>query len=443
MIQLDQRYQTITGFGASGAWWAQDVGGWEDEKRNLIIQRLFDKEEGIGLNIYRYNIGAGDGQNIEDPWRRAETFEVQPGIYDWSRDANAMWVLKAATAAGVDHVVVFANSPPARMTISGLVTGEKEGRTNISPEMYQPFARYLIDITRHLQEEGIPVTEISPINEPQWPWNHENKQEGSHYDLDDVVGLTGVLVAEIAASGLDANISVMESAQWDGSQVYIQRLLQDETIRAVIDHISLHSYWSTPQHKARVAQYMSEHYPDIPLVMSEWTEMREGRDVGMESALVLANTVHDDLTIGNVIAWHYWIAVSKYNYRDGLIYVRPSTRDVTETKRLWALGNYSRYIQPGSVRVGLALEGVDNEQVKASAWLDEANGQLVLVVINNRETAVALALPPVAGITTVSLYETSAARDLTEQYSGAPISAYSFPAQSITTIVLRKLQDKQ
>ena len=78
----------------------------------------------------------------------------------------------------------------------------------------------------------------------------------------------------------------------------------------------------------------------------------------MESALVMANVIHDDLTIANVTSWQYWIAVSKYQYRDGLIYVNPLGQDVLQTKRLWALGNYSRFIRPGFVR--LETQGGDD-----------------------------------------------------------------------------------
>ncbi|MGB2862316.1 MAG: glycoside hydrolase, partial [Sedimentisphaerales bacterium] len=55
--------QEIDGFGASGAWWAQIIGGWEESKRQEIVELLFGKK-GIGLSIYRYNVGAGSGEEI-------------------------------------------------------------------------------------------------------------------------------------------------------------------------------------------------------------------------------------------------------------------------------------------------------------------------------------------------------------------------------------------
>ena len=59
-INEKRKYQTVEGFGASGAWWAQIVGNWTHEDpvsgkpvRDRISELLFSKTEGIGLNIYR------------------------------------------------------------------------------------------------------------------------------------------------------------------------------------------------------------------------------------------------------------------------------------------------------------------------------------------------------------------------------------------------------
>jgi O-glycosyl hydrolase len=51
--------QTIIGFGASGAWWPDDVVGFSPANRALVARLLFDRSAGLGLSIYRYNIGGG------------------------------------------------------------------------------------------------------------------------------------------------------------------------------------------------------------------------------------------------------------------------------------------------------------------------------------------------------------------------------------------------
>lgn len=95
-VTIDNRQprQTMQGFGESGAWWAQEVGGWDHTDpdsgkavRESISELLHSKEHGIGLDIYRYNIGGGSKNsgkgNLWSPLRRAETFEIDAGQYDW------------------------------------------------------------------------------------------------------------------------------------------------------------------------------------------------------------------------------------------------------------------------------------------------------------------------------------------------------------------------
>jgi O-glycosyl hydrolase len=437
-VNVHEKHQTVHGFGTSGAWWAQDVGGWEHEVRDHIIQLLFDQQEGIGLSIYRYNIGGGDGESIPDKWRRAETFEVVQGEYDWNRDTNAIWILKAAHAAGVEHFVAFAVSPPARMTVSGRTNADAENQSNLPPEMYAQFAQYLVDVTRHLQEdEGIPIGWLSPINEPQWDWLMQSGQEGCHYEPKEVAAMTKELIRAIQENKLNVKISVFEAGEWwNSTQDYIDPLLGDPEIAPYLDHLSIHSYWSNTKDKERLIAYLDKNYPNTAVEMTEWTEMEQGRDVYMDSALVLANIIHEDLTIGRVESWQYWIAVSKYNFHDGLIYVALNDHEITETKRLWTMGNYSRYIRPGFQRIE-AKSSLD--QVKTTVFQSPDEDQFILVVINNDETKQTLrinGIPSEYG--QVAVYETSKENNLKEIFSGSLPSVFSFSSESVTTLVYQK-----
>jgi O-glycosyl hydrolase len=437
-IQIDAgaEKQTIEGFGAAGAWWAQDVGGWEDDKRTLVADLLFDREKGAGLSFYRYNIGGGNGENIQDEWRRAETFEVALGEYDWSRDANALWMLRAARDRGVENFVAFVNSPPARMTVSGLTTGEKDGKSNLRPEMYGEFSQYLVDVVRHLrEEEGIPIQWISPINEPQWNWSYKNGQEGSHYGPDEVLTLTRTLLQTLQDNQLDVQLSMFESGEWKSSDVYIEKLASDPAVWSALPHLSIHSYWSTQADKERFMKYMDKNHPGKALWMSEWTEMTEGRDTSMDSALVMASTIHDDLTIADVASWQYWIAVSKYQYRDGLIYVDPLDHDVQETKRLWAMGNYSRFIRPGFVR--LETQG-STETLQVSAYRSADDRRWALVAVNQADHPVTIQLSAINNQLPgqAEQFETSEQHNLEAVGLGSAQEAWTLAPMSVTTLVL-------
>jgi len=435
VINPKKKFQKIEGFGVSGAWWAQHIGGWDEERRNKIIDLLFDREKGIGLSIYRYNIGAGSGMNIADPWRRTDSFELEKGKYDWEKDKNAVWVLRAARDKGVEKFVAFANSPPARMTRTGCITGGERGESNLRKDMYEDFAQYLIDIVKHLREENkIPIEYISPINEPEWDWKSSKGQEGCHYAIDECFEVVKVLINKIKENDIDVKVSVIEAGRWEDVRIYIDKILGDKDVRRELDHFSVHSYYSDRNSKERIANYMRRNYLEIKIWMSEWTEMENGRDYNMNSALTLANTLHDDITIGQVSSWQYWIAVSKYNYRDGLIYTNEGTQDIEETKRLWSLGNYSKYIKPGYLRIDTQT---GNKDLKVSGYINRKGEEIVVVVINNSDGSIPanLLLETSKEFEDVNIFETSEKNNLENIYSDSVKKRYIFNPRSITTLV--------
>ena len=65
-VDFSKTYQTIENFGASDAWSGQFVGNWPEVKKNEIADLLFSNgvkkdgsPKGIGLTLWRFNIGAG------------------------------------------------------------------------------------------------------------------------------------------------------------------------------------------------------------------------------------------------------------------------------------------------------------------------------------------------------------------------------------------------
>ena len=133
MVDVSKVHQTIDSFGASDAWSIEVVGKWDLPARERVAELLFSREAGIGLSCWRFSVGAGkQRETIRDPLRSAETFEVAAGEYDWSRQAGEQWSLRAAKRHGVERLLAFANSPPARLTRSGLNTaGKTAGPPNL------------------------------------------------------------------------------------------------------------------------------------------------------------------------------------------------------------------------------------------------------------------------------------------------------------------------
>lgn len=400
-VNREKKFQTFKGFGVSGAWWAQEVGGWEhiDDESNMsvrdrISELLYSKTEGIGLRIYRYNIGAGSKYsnkgNIKNMLRKTESFEVSAGKYDFNRDRNAVYMMKQAVKCGAEEVVFFVNSPIERFTKNGKAHCSKSKlfQDNLSEKNYFPFASYCLDVTEHFIKEGIPVKYISPINEPFWVWT--GGQEGCHYSPKSAGNVLRVFAGEMNKRPAlnDVKLSGLESGdvRWFNKS-YTKNLLKYEVVRKRIDSIDLHSYFLNPvplpffsrtAYLKRYRKWLNKHYPDIDVKISEWCHMKQGRDKSINSALTMAKIMYEDISILNVTSWQHWIAVSEVDYCDGLIYINLGNKTFEMTKRYYATGNFSKYIPYGAERVEAFS---DDKDLKLLAFVKD--DKTILIIIND------------------------------------------------------------
>lgn len=182
---------------------------------------------------------------------------------------------------------------------------------------------------------------------------------------------------------------------------YIKDLLGDPVLKeAVGNKIASHSYWSDYSHSGddrlvKLRQLLDgnlkQYDPEAKYWVTEYCIMGDygpGRDLGMEPALQVARTIHFDLTEANAAAWQWWTAVSKVDYKDGLLYTdytQPGDeQNILTSKILWSLGNYSRFIRPGAVRI--ALSGLSQEAgsgLLGSAYVHEEEQSMTAVLVND------------------------------------------------------------
>ena len=398
-INSSKKFQTYEGIGASGAWWAQIVGGWDnkdengEEIRNAILRLLYSKTDGIGMNIYRYNIGGGSAHSgngeYSDFARRTESFDQDDGGYDFNCDKNAVYMMHQAVHKGADEVILFVNSPIERLTKNGWAHLKKHQlfRTNLSRKNYLPFAKYCLDVTEYFVLKGLPVKYLSPINEPFWIWT--GGQEGCHYSPRQAGRVMRIFAKELKKRPkLSAvKLSGVENGdiRWFNKS-YTRNLLKYPEVRECIDAVDLHSYFlyqplpffnDRIKFLQRYRKWMDKHYPDMPIKMSEWTHMLGGKNPNMDSALETAKVMIEDFTLLGVTSWQHWIACSHYDYHDGLIYLDIENKSFETTKRLYATGNFSKYIPLGASRVEV---NCDDDDILLVAF--ENKEKTVLVIVN-------------------------------------------------------------
>lgn len=436
-VTLDTRktYQVIEGFGASAAWWPTWICDFPREEQLRMLRLLFTNE-GAGLNIYRYNIPAGSGESITDPYRRTPDLEVSPGVYDFKTDAIGIGFMRDAREMGIERFVLFANSPPARMTRNGMTSGGDNGASNIDLNAADDFARYLVDITEHLKAElDLPYVTLSPINEPQWDWGKDRRhQEGCQYTPEEVARTIRAVYDEVRRRGLDIEVEAPESGAWDKSEDYAKALFSDPVLNDAMDTFAVHSYWSNRRHKREFTEWFTKQYPDKTISMTEFCQMKPIHDTGIDGGLHLANVIHDDMTIGSVITWQWWLAIATGGYADGLIYADPKTKKIEVTKRLWVMAHYARFIPPGSQRIEAAT---DDPSIQVSAYLAPDAGSIATVLTNHSEADVKIHIDMKHGeaIQPDIYWLTTDDQDLAEQSIEGGTA--SLPARSIATVVTK------
>ncbi|MET4083886.1 O-glycosyl hydrolase [Pedobacter sp. UYP30] len=477
-INVNQSFQTIDNFGASDAWAFQFLGNWPEVKKQAIANLLFSTDttssgqpKGIGLSLWRYNFGAGSTQQgiksgIKDEWRRAESFLDTNGNYNFDKQSGQTWFLNAAKDRGVNQFLGFFNSPPVQFTKNGKAFSS-DGSSNIDKKNFPAFTHYMAESLKGIrQKTGILFDYISPVNEPQWDWK-DGGQEGNPYTNTEIYALVKNLNDTLNSQKLSTKIAVTEAGQLDyligkkdkpsrGNQTdaffnqksptFIGNL---SNVKSVIDG---HSYFTTSPYsnavKIRKALHKKNSKNNIGYWMSEYCILGDndgeidgsGRDFGITPALYLARVIHNDLVNANASAWHWWTAVSAYDYKDGLIYINKNKNDGNyhESKMLWALGNFSKFIRPGYQRIGVSSSALsdDSKELLVSAYRNTKTKKIVAVVINLSAQPLAIKLNiNGAKVNTIKPYVTSSTANLAPKPSVSTATTISIPPLSIVTLV--------
>lgn len=477
-LNPSQTFQTIDNFGASDAWSCQFVGNWAEEKKNAIADLLFSTDtdhngnpRGIGLSLWRFNMGAGSAQQGEqsgiwDEWRRAESFLEDDGTYNWENQAGQQWFLQAAKERGVEKILAFTNSPPVQFTKNGKAYAYN-GQSNLATDQYHNFANYIANVIQGLGEKGIEINYISPVNEPQWDWS-DGGQEGSPFWNEEISGIVRALNSALEEKELETRIDIAEAGKINylyasedkpgrGNQAYV--FFKPNSTHYVGDlsrvgnAISAHSYFTTSpfseavkKRKKLAAEIASIN--GLKYWMSEYCVLGDnageiegnGRELGIGPALYIARVIHNDLVISNASAWHWWLAVSPYNYKDGLIYIDKTKMNGNfyESKMLWALGNFSRFIRPGAVRIGVQSEDLNESKssLLVSAYRHPADNQLISVIINsgNEPEEIQMDFGGVE-LKDIRLYKTSKDENLWIDKEISDGGSFTVAPRTITTLV--------
>ena len=489
-INLNDEKQTINSFGASDCWTTKFIGNWGDvTKRNKIADYLFSTDtsidgspKGIGLSLWRFNIGAGSyeqgsASGISDEWRREECFLTSNGTYDWSKQQGAQWFLSAAKARNVKYIHGFAVSAPVSMTLDGMAHGGGRSSFNIMTGKMPDYATFLSTVCSHFNFDY-----VSPFNEPQWNWGGANaSQEGSAATNTEMATLTKLLGPKLQTAGAATKIVLGEAAQLNfitdvyggdrGDQIYnwfnTASANYIGNVPNVEKSIAGHSYFTTcPDNNlinTRTALVNKRNSTDASLgiwqtefgILGDICGQYNGypKNTSIDYGLYVAKIIHHDLTFANMNSWSWWLAVSPFDYSDALVYITDPTGSinvnnskkdgiVSDSKQLWCMGNFSRFVRPGMKRVSASINKIDDATAASSfmisTYKDAVAKKMVVVVINMANSAKKFTLDGLGSSINITgnkldSYTTTGSKSLAHSVSSA--DNINIEPKSVTTFV--------
>jgi O-glycosyl hydrolase len=394
------------GWGTSLCWWANRVGFSEKLTRDSA-KLFFSKEDGLGLNIMRYNIGGGDDPthnhirrtDSEMPgwWKYDE--DKKEFVFNADTDKNQLAVLRVAYEASGDDAFVeaFSNSPPYYMTVSGCSSGGKNSLSNnLKKSQIIPFANYLAEVCEYIQNNHkVKIKSLAAMNEPftnYWRYFSE-KQEGCHVSPGKMQ--SSVLVAAANAlkeRGLDDIIVTATDETNTKRQLKALRRLSDEAL-SVVGRVSTHTYEKATPKVGDLARKLGK---NIWMSETDWSSI-SGENAGeMGPALWLSEKIIEDMNTIKPSAWVIWQIVAAYISRVpdekgrldmpgmpdltngfwGTAFADIDKEEIYLTQKYYAFGQFSKFIRPGMTIV--------HTDKKSLAAYDKATGRLVLVCVNTK-----------------------------------------------------------
>jgi len=454
-VKITQQMQQIDGFGVSNAW----LDAPDASIKSAVYDALFSVTKGAGLSILRNRIPFRENPQMDDKFinknadgtysstanaNGAKTFSLNWANWDAT---NTSGLISDIKAKGSDYQVTkfmsTAWTPPnnsvtkwklsdSNKTIDYVNTPEQGGY--LDPNHYADYADVLADYVLGFKAKmGVDLTALSLQNEP----NFQCTYESADWSAAQFHNFFGVLNTEFTKKNVFAQLSALQIMAPEFQNVkedLVLPTLADSTTVGLLGIVGAHQYEFTSSN-------VNSYQPPVltnsiaagkPIWMTEFSTAAWAADASITDGLIVARLVHMDLTAASMSAFNYW-----WSWGSGNGYlVTVNGTSVLIPKRLYTLGQYSRFVRPGWHRVGTTASPATN--VYLSAFKDPSGGQIAVVAINAGTSAESLPLSIDAGqFGTLTMYRTSASENIASVGTlagGATVTA-TLPASSVTTFV--------
>jgi O-glycosyl hydrolase len=397
--KINSTQQTIDGFGFSTAW-----GSVPDVNNPVVMDAFFSVSKGAGLSILRNRIPFRENPTANDHFLGDDNYastRVDNGSFsyknfslNWSNwDLSATRTLIAAVKAkGPDYQVtkIFSTpwSPPNNKTsrwklpspetkLDYSTTPEVGGY--LDPNHYQDYADVLADYVLQFDDPakgnmGMPLTALSLQNEPNFRCNYESCDWSARQFHDFYV----VMKAEFTKKGVFKALPGLQGITPEDSNFKEDLVLptfEDPDTADMVQIVGAHQYEVGAKNmKPESASYAPPVFRRTSglgkkIWMTEWSTTAFAKWSEIDQALILGQLIQQDFTITHVNAYIYWWTAALMD--------PPGVPN----KKLYVLGQFSRFIRPGWKMVSLS-ESEPRPSLFTSSYIDPEGKNLVFVTVN-------------------------------------------------------------
>ncbi|MGH2870355.1 MAG: glycoside hydrolase family 30 protein [Solirubrobacteraceae bacterium] len=405
VVEIDDRLRRQKFFGAGGgmtdssAWliWTQLPPAQRDE-----LMKLLFSPSGAHLSFLRVPIGASDYTYNATPYSYDD---LPPGATDpqlthFSVAHDESYILPALGAARKLNPRLYLQgvpwSPPGWMkTNDALDNIDHVGA--LRPQYYGAFANYFVRFLQAYAARGVPVNGVATQDEPNEPNPYPGMQLTAAQEA--------LLARRYLRPALRAADLPVDLFGWDLSwgPLKPENPLVSASAQGALSGLAWHCYFGSPRYMARVHAAAPHSVQIVDECSSGTNDILPTSELLIASARNWASAVAMwNLALlpggGPAQALGYGCAACS-----GMVTIDPRTQRYKLSRDYWQLAQFSRFVQPGAVRVqspnfvSYALGGLRHYQTVITPGLDDVafvnpDGSRVLFVYNNSPKAISFAV---------------------------------------------------
>ena len=379
------RFQRIEGFGAS----LTDSSAWllanklSAVQRKEWIERLFDPEKGIGLNLLRQPMGSSDFALEDYTYNDVPAGETDPQLEHFSIEQDQRYIipiLKEILAVNpAVHIIGSPWSAPAWMKSSqSLIKG------TLNADAYPALGDYFVKFVEAYEKGGVPIFAVTIQNEPlnipaDYPGMGMSAAEQAAF-------LSQSLGPAFHAARLKTRIFIFDH-NWDLIQFPIE-VMEDKKAAPYVGGIATHCYGGNVAAQSE----LHDRYPLVDLWQTECSggDWEKGNLLVDQTRFVIETLRSWSQT---VVRWNLALDQNHQPHLGGCTDCRgvitvkhgDGPSEVVPTADFTSLALASKFVRRGAERVAANTFGPGSLEDVA---FRNPDGSLALLVLNSSATPV-------------------------------------------------------